>query len=90
MPERSQPVNGLHPALVGAIFVAVAFLTILMISLYCTLFLKTRKKTRLEQRVARREWAVDRENIEEDLEMEEVPLDDLDDLKVPPKATTRK
>lgn len=74
--------------MVGLIFVAVAFLTILLLSLYYYYFNKIKKQTRLEQRVARRERAFDlgiRE--EEDLEMQEVPLDDL---KVPPKAMTRK
>lgn len=72
----------------GLIFVAVAFLTILLISLYYNFFNKIKKQTRLEQRVARRERAFDLGNREEeDLEMQEVPLDDL---KVPPKAMARK
>jgi cell division protein FtsL len=73
---------------VGIIFVAVAFVTILLISLYCSFFNKMRKQTRLEQRVARRERAFDRDNREdEDLEMQEAPFDDL---RFPPKAMTRK
>ncbi|KFZ24747.1 hypothetical protein V502_00779 [Pseudogymnoascus sp. VKM F-4520 (FW-2644)] len=88
MTEITQPVKGPHPATVGLIFVAVAFLTILLLSLYYYFFKKIKKQTLLEQRVARRERAFDLGNREEeDLEMQEVPLDDL---KVPPKATTRK
>ncbi|KFY79334.1 hypothetical protein V499_01668 [Pseudogymnoascus sp. VKM F-103] len=85
MPERTRPVKGPHPATVGIIFVAVAFVTILLISLYCSFFNKMRKQTRLEQRVTRRERAFDRDD--EDLEMQEAPFDDL---KLPPKAITRK
>ncbi|OBT98605.1 hypothetical protein VE01_03647 [Pseudogymnoascus verrucosus] len=85
MPERTRPIKGPHPATVGIIFVAVAFVTILLISLYCSFFNKMRKQTRLEQRVTRRERAFDRDD--EDLEMQEAPFDDL---KLPPKAITRK
>ncbi|OBT74610.1 hypothetical protein VF21_06361 [Pseudogymnoascus sp. 05NY08] len=88
MPERTQPIKGLHPAAVGIIFVAVAFVTVLLVSLYCSFFNKMRKQTRLEQRVARREQAFDRDNRDdEDLEMQDAPFDDL---KLPPKAMTRK
>ncbi|ELR09887.1 hypothetical protein GMDG_04365 [Pseudogymnoascus destructans 20631-21] len=77
-----------HPATVGIIFVAVAFITILLISLYYSFFNKMRKQTRLEQRVARNERAFDSDNRDdEDLEMQEAPFDDL---KMPPKAMTRK
>ncbi|KFY33579.1 hypothetical protein V494_07498 [Pseudogymnoascus sp. VKM F-4513 (FW-928)] len=82
MSERAQ----IPPAAVGIIFVAVAFVTILLLSLYYWFFNKIRKQTRLEKRVARRESAFDRDAMEEDLEMQEVPLDEL---KVPPKAMTR-
>ncbi|OBT55064.1 hypothetical protein VE04_04527 [Pseudogymnoascus sp. 24MN13] len=85
MPERTRPIKGPHPATVGIIFVAVAFVTILLISLYCSFFNKMRKQTRLEQRVARRERPFDRDD--EDLEMQEAHFDDL---KLPPKAITRK
>lgn len=74
----------------GLIFVAVAFLSILLISIYYYYFNKIKKQTRLEQRAARREREFDsgvRDEEDLDLEMQEVPLDDL---KVPPKAMTRK
>ena len=72
----------------GLIFVAVAFLAILLLSLYYYYFKKIKTQTLLDKRVARRERAFDRNTTDdEDLEMQEVPLDDL---KVPPKATTRK
>ncbi|KFY21554.1 hypothetical protein V493_07316 [Pseudogymnoascus sp. VKM F-4281 (FW-2241)] len=88
MAGRTQPDKGLHAATVGLIFVAVAFISIFLISMYCSFFNKIRKQTLLEQRVARRERAFDYGNREEeDLEMQEAPLEDL---KVPPKATTRK
>ncbi|OBT63077.1 hypothetical protein VE03_07454 [Pseudogymnoascus sp. 23342-1-I1] len=86
MSERSQQIKGPHPATVGLIFLAVASVTILLLSFYYHFFNKMRKQTRLEQRVAKREQEFDRGSVEEDLEMQEVPLDDL---KVPPKPATR-
>lgn len=72
----------------GLIFLAVACVTILLLSFYCYFFNKIRTQTRLEQRVAKRERDFDRGTMDdEDLEMQGVPLDDL---KVPPKASTRK
>lgn len=71
----------------GLIFVAVAFITIFLLSLYYSFVNKIGKQSRLDQRVVRRVQGFDHDDSETDLEMQEVCLDDL---KVPPRATTRK